>query len=271
MTIVGLSLALAAISACAAQGFDAAGDDQGGDDDVPPGTPDAAPTPDAPPQLPPRVSLGMAAEFKFKGQVGPSVTASGVTLTLKDPLAATFGAEGITFTQPTLLLSDAAPVALMQECHGKGELTLEAWLTPQSVLEQPTQTARVLSLGQDAALHNFALIQNRGAWQVRLRSTTSDGNGNPAIEALNTVKAGRQHVVFTRNKDGLTAIYVDGVAAAATPPRGGTFDNWILSYVMAVGNDVSANRPWLGTVHLVGVYCRALSATEVAQNYAAGI
>ena len=38
----------------------------------------------------------------------------------------------------------------------------------------------------------------------------------------------------------------------------------------AVGNEIDLMRPWLGVMHLVAVYDRALAPDEVAQNFAAG-
>jgi hypothetical protein len=39
---------------------------------------------------------------------------------------------------------------------------------------------------------------------------------------------------------------------------------------MTLGNATSLDAAWLGTYHLVAVYARALTAQEVAQNFAAG-
>ena len=39
---------------------------------------------------------------------------------------------------------------------------------------------------------------------------------------------------------------------------------------LVVGNEVSGDRPWRGEIALVALYARALSADEIAQNFAAG-
>jgi hypothetical protein len=39
---------------------------------------------------------------------------------------------------------------------------------------------------------------------------------------------------------------------------------------LAIGNELTNNRPWLGEVFLIAIYNRALSATEVQQNFGAG-
>ena len=48
-------------------------------------------------------------------------------------------------------------------------------------------------------------------------------------------------------------------------------DRWDISYRLGLANELSKGRPWLGTIHLVAVYGRDLSATEVQNNFKAGL
>ena len=52
----------------------------------------------------------------------------------------------------------------------------------------------------------------------------------------------------------------------------GDFGGWTTDGTMelAIGNEITLNRPYTGEVHLAAVYCRALSAEDVSQNHAAG-
>ena len=50
----------------------------------------------------------------------------------------------------------------------------------------------------------------------------------------------------------------------------GSFGNWDPSDLFNVGNEASSERPWLGTIRLVAVYDRPLSAAEVVQNFGVG-
>jgi hypothetical protein len=48
--------------------------------------------------------------------------------------------------------------------------------------------------------------------------------------------------------------------------RAGDLSNWDPSHRLVVGNEASLDRQWNGTVTLVAVYNRALSAAEVKRN-----
>ena len=53
----------------------------------------------------------------------------------------------------------------------------------------------------------------------------------------------------------------------------GTFEEWDVGteeYRLAVGNELTLDRDWLGQLHLVAVFDRALTEDEVEQNFLAG-
>lgn len=247
---------------------DSSGDDSTGDA-LP--LPDAGPPPpDAPPPKPNRVG-GEDAVYKFGGIPGPDVpdtSGNGYNLTLLDPANVTFSPAGATVNAPTAFTTASPPTALMTKCAQSKELTIEAWVTPATLTPDPN-SARVVALALDPANSNFNLRQQDATWVTRLRTNASDAAGNPELVAAQPVTTNTQHVVFTRDVAGQAMMYVDGVAGPAES-RGLTFNNWILSYNLTVANIASLNRPWLGTLHLVAVYCKALTPAEVMQNYAAG-
>jgi hypothetical protein len=45
---------------------------------------------------------------------------------------------------------------------------------------------------------------------------------------------------------------------------------WSDAYRLALGNEPNGDRPWLGTLRLTAIYSRALSTSEVRDNYRAG-
>ena len=65
------------------------------------------------------------------------------------------------------------------------------------------------------------------------------------------------------------SLYVDGVKQSPDSVPG-NFGNWDLTYGIAVGNEPSLDRPWLGTVYLLAVYCKELSQAEITQNFTDG-
>jgi hypothetical protein len=63
--------------------------------------------------------------------------------------------------------------------------------------------------------------------------------------------------------------YIDG-AENLLFTRTGATTNWDATYPLLVANERTNDRAWLGELHLVAVYDRALDAGEVEQNFTAG-
>ncbi|MFZ1504402.1 MAG: VanZ family protein [Nitrospira sp.] len=53
-------------------------------------------------------------------------------------------------------------------------------------------------------------------------------------------------------------------------PLASDFSNWNPTYRLLLGNEGTMNRPWLGTLHLVAVYDRALPSDEITTHFSLG-
>lgn len=252
------------------------GDAHAGYDAVAPGP--VADEPPPPPAEQERVIQGLQALYTFAeggGQTVRDVSGVGNPLPLKiaDATAVAWRADGLTLTSPTLLSSGQPAGKIQSACQASGAVTLEAWITPANVTQDGP--ARILTMSADPYRRNFTLGQ--GLWggaapnrfDARLRTTATGDNGQPSLStAPGSARTALTHLVYTRSAGGGAVLYVNGQPAATTT-RGGSLANWA-AYPLALGNELSGGRPWLGTYHLAAVYCRALSSAEVAQNYAAG-
>ncbi len=65
-------------------------------------------------------------------------------------------------------------------------------------------------------------------------------------------------------------MYINGTESAGSTVDG-TTSNWDGIYRLALANELTQDRAWLGEIHLVAIFDRALSQTEVAQNFSAGL
>ena len=52
---------------------------------------------------------------------------------------------------------------------------------------------------------------------------------------------------------------------------GGDFSNWNDSYLLALGNELTGDRPWLGEFQLVAIFDQALNQSEVEQTFTADL
>jgi len=222
---------------------------------------------------PPRVTDGLVALFAFGDAAGEGIadvaeTEQPLNLQLDegDPARVSGGALAV---QGTALAASAGPaIDLTRACVASNELSIEAWARPAK-LDQ-AGPSRMVTLSRDSAERNFTLGQEGDRWIVRLRTTSTGGNGTPNFEApAGSLTTDLAHVLFTRAADGTARIYLDG-ALAAEGRFDGDLSNWSEEFRFGLANELTRDRTWLGELHLVAIYARALTAEEVGLNFAAG-
>ena len=190
-------------------------------------------------------------------------------LRIDKPQTIVFRDGKLNLTSSVTIASDGPATRLIRSVKQSQELTVEAWLKPQSI--QQSGPARIVSLSLDTSQRNFSLGQDKGRFDFRLRTSAHDNNGIPSTSTKDDVVATKlTHVTCTRNRQGVTQLFVDGQLLVTTQVEG-TLDNWSEDFRLVIGNEVTGDRPWQGELYLVAIYSRALEPSEVAQNYTAGV
>ena len=168
----------------------------------------------------------------------------------------------------TLIRSDKPASKIIDAVRRSGEITIEAWIHPAKTGQ--TGPARIITLSKNAGERNFTLGQDEDRFEMRLRTTRTSKNGVPALSSpRNSVTTKLIHVVYTRDRTGRARISINGKRSAQRKVAGKTA-NWNGSYRLALANELSNDRPWLGTYYLVAIYSRALSPAEIERNFQAG-
>jgi len=177
-------------------------------------------------------------------------------------------AGGVRFRSSGLIVSEEAALKLTHACRQTNEITIEVWVQPESVsLSGPV---RIVTLSADPYHRNFTLGQEGFQYNVRLRTTITGENGmNPSLSASG-VATEMTHIVYTRDASGVAKIYING-QERASQEIAGDFSNWDENYRFALGNELTGDRAWKGEIRLVAVYNRALTPSEVARNFCAGL
>lgn len=220
-----------------------------------------------------RVTRDLQVLYDFdKVESGEIADRSGVgkaiPLTIKDADNVRLADGRLQIVKPTLIESREAPTRLTRAIKRSGSLTLEAWIATQNTRQEGP--ARVVTISQNSTNRNLTLGQEFAAWDVRLRTTKTNSNGIPSLQApKNSVQTRMTHLVYTHAKNGVTRIYLDGKKVAERQV-GGNLSAWGDDYRIGIGNELSGGRVWLGTIDLVAIFSRDLSAEEVQQNFAAG-
>ncbi|MFK7907464.1 MAG: LamG-like jellyroll fold domain-containing protein, partial [Chitinophagales bacterium] len=215
----------------------------------------------------------VVALYNFKEGIGNTVyDVSGFNAPLNLNIANTSNATwlpggGLDVHSPTIIQSAAAASKITTACKATNEVTIEAWVRPDNLTQNGP--ARIATLSQNTGNRNFTLGQDGDDYVGRLRTTTTNNNGMPNLTAHDDAQTTLQHVVFTRDTNGNTRMYVNG-ALVHGDTRTGNFSNWDSSYKFALANELSNDRAWKGTYYRVAVYNRALNSAQVNQNYFAG-
>lgn len=239
----------------------------------------AVPVPTADANQLPLVLSGLQALYTFEegsGTVVRDVSGVGPTLdlTVRDVNAIRWVAGGLVINAPTLIASDTAATKVIDAVRASNEITVEAWVEPATTTQDGP--ARIVTISHNTLNRNVTLSQ--GLWgdqppdlyDARLRTTATDANGEPSLSTpAGTLTTALTHVVYTRATNQEATLYVNG-AEQISWITGGDMSNWDTTYRLAIGNELTGERPWLGTIYRVAIYNRALTPAEITRNFNAG-
>jgi len=220
-----------------------------------------------------RATGGLVALYSLeegRGTIVNDVSGNGrpLNLRLRDGSAARWVPGGLAIRSRATVGSAGPATKIIEACRKTNEITIEAWIKPANTRQGGP--ARIVSLSHDPYKRNFTLGQERGNYNVRLRTTRTGENGmNPSLSSKSGVTDRLSHVVYTRNRSGKARVYVDGQVKGSGAITG-DLGNWDGGFRLALANELTSDRPWLGELHLVAIYSRALEPAEVVQNHRAG-
>ena len=153
-----------------------------------------------------------------------------------------------------------------------GEYTIEAWVAPALVAADKSY---MVSYSGGDTVRNFTLGQTNQQYDFLMRSSNSDLNGMAQLQtpmAAMLLQASLQHVVLTYDPINGRQIYVNGVnSGVMDAQKGGNIGNWDSTFAVVLGNEVSGDRSWQGLIKFVAIHDRALTASQITQNFNAGV
>lgn len=221
-----------------------------------------------------RVTQGLQALYSFEqAENGLILDKSGagepLNLRIDKPQNVQSRSGKMQITTPVTIASDGPAKKLVDAIRETRELSIEVWLTPSDLKQ--SGPARIVSLSIDPSQRNFTLGQDKGRLDVRLRSSSTDNNGQPSTAGPeNSLATKLTHVIFTRSAGGEVGLYQDAMKIVSGKVAG-DFTNWSNDFRLSIANEITSDRPWLGDLHLVAIYSRTLSDADVMQNYSAGV
>jgi PKD repeat protein len=225
-----------------------------------------------------RVLTDLQALYTFEEGSGNTVhdvsgCGEALDLLIADQDAVAWSRSGLTVNSPTSIVSAKPAAKISHSVAVSNEITIEAWVRPATTTQDGP--ARIVGISKD--IHNRNATLSQGLWapdpsdlyNVRVRTTLTTDNGQPSPSTpAGSLRTRLTHVVYTRGADGMAKIYLNGLLVTKAVVAGDC-SNWDPAYHLALANELTGDRPWLGTYEVVAVYSRALSHPEVVQNFAA--
>ncbi|ACE85564.1 putative lipoprotein [Cellvibrio japonicus Ueda107] len=161
--------------------------------------------------------------------------------------------------------------------RGTGEYSIETWVIPDNVDQgmNNENPARIVSYSASTNERNFTLGQYDYNYVAMNRTNQSNANGEPVLATNDNdqrVQASLQHVVVTFDPVNGRRLYVNGeFTGDQDPSAGAVLRDWDNGYALVVGNEVSANRPWKGSVRFLAIHKHAITAEAIATNFEVGV
>ena len=224
-----------------------------------------------------RFDSNTIAKWEFKaGSGNQAFDTSGVEPALDLTLSGEYswvGGYGIQLGNGKAQGTTTASRKLYDLIVGTGEFAIEAWIAPANVTQEGP--ARIVSYSGGRDRRNVTLGQTLYNYDVMLRTENTDVNGEPILSTdddAEVLQASLQHVVINYSAAAGRQIYVNGeYTGDADETEPGSLLDWDDSFAFVLGNEVSGDRPWAGTLRMVAIHNRPLSEQAIAGNFAAGV
>ncbi len=219
----------------------------------------------------------VVAKWEFKTGTGSTAfDTSGVEpamdLTLNGEVS-WVGGWGIQIVDGKAQASTTTSKKLFDQITATGEYSIEAWVAPANVTQEGP--AGIVSYSGGTTARNFTLGQTLYNYDFLNRSSTTDANGEPMLATADgdeRLQAALQHVVITYSPTQGRKIYVNGeFTGDVDPVEGGNLSEWNDTFAFVLGNEVSSDRLWQGTIRMVAVHNRALPEEQIVDNFKVGV
>ncbi|MEM6755749.1 MAG: LamG-like jellyroll fold domain-containing protein [Planctomycetota bacterium] len=174
---------------------------------------------------------------------------------------------GLTIDQAVSLATASPPTKVYDAISATGEFSIHAVFTPAN--DTQTGPATLVAYGGSGGARNFIVGQKLADAAAGVRtSDTGTYGGTQANGGLTLAPGTKVDLLVTFGQESI-GFYENG-KLVSTAAQTGALTNWSSAFNLIVAGESGATRSWLGTLHEINVYDRALNATQVA-NVAAGL
>lgn len=224
-----------------------------------------------------RFESNVIAKWEFKtGSGNIAFDTSGIEPALNLTLSGGYewvGGNGIQLTDGKAQGATSDSKKIHDLIVATGEFAIEAWVAPANVTQEGP--ARIVSYSGGRDRRNFTLGQTLYNYDMLLRHGNTDTNGMPALstrDADEDLQAALQHVVVNYDGNGGRRIFVNGEFTDDEDEIEATgLNDWDDSFAFVLGNEVSGDVPWAGTIRMAAMHNRVLTEEQIVKNFDAGV
>ncbi len=183
------------------------------------------------------------------------------------------GGWGIQIVNGKARGTTAASKKLHDLIKATGEYSIEAWVAPANVTQEGP--AGIVSYSAGTTNRNFTLGQTLYNYNFLNRSSVTDANGEASLSTddnAEIVQTALQHVVATFSPTAGRKLFVNSILVAEEElETSASLNDWNDTYAFILGNEVSSDRLWEGTLKMVAIHNRTLTEAQIKQNFDVGV
>lgn len=112
--------------------------------------------------------------------------------------------------------------------------------------------ARIFTISKDPSLRNLTLGQSGADLILRVRAPGTTRNGTPQIRVRGVFRDRGWHALRVRVDADTAELFLDGRLCLRKVYEGPVTSRWDPGYRIALGNELSGRRPWLGEIEYAG-------------------
>jgi VanZ family protein len=144
------------------------------------------------------------------------------------------------------LLKSPRPAGWLGNVIQQGEFMLRLRVSPSSI--DQSGPARIFTVSVDTLHRNLTIGQEGSSLIVRLRTTDTTLNGTPPYVLPATFRDSQWSDIDLSICDGQLTLQIDGNVVVSEQLPAAPLENWDPSYHVALGNELTGDRPWLGEI-----------------------
>lgn len=174
---------------------------------------------------------------------------------------------------PNYVVRDATSDALIFERPGIAYMrSTPEWLSSPSEINEAVVDllvrastinqdgpARIFTVSQNSSSRNLTVGQSMTDLVIRLRRSPATPNGTPAFEVPGVFEVGAVVRITVSISDTRLEVSVDGQRRLSEPLSSSPFGFWSPDYRLALGNEMTFDRPWLGAIERAVVSVNGVS------------